>query len=238
MLPILFQSPEFILYSYPLLMGIGWGVAYQIYFSFPHSSTAKAQGLFWGVFLFAWVGAKILFLLTHPEGSLSHAQSVSFWMGGGFVFYGGLLGALLYLGGFKIFQKELGWNDLWPMLPALAFGHGIGRMGCFLAGCCFGKPTELWWGVHLHGADRHPTQLLESFALLGLGCYLLKSKKPRAILLAQYFILYGVLRAFIEVLRGDEIRGSWGFMSPSSLISLVLILVGSLILLRKNRDLV
>jgi hypothetical protein len=74
MLPILFQSPEFILYSYPLLMGIGWGVAYQIYFSFPHSSTAKAQGLFWGVFLFAWVGAKILFLLTHPEGSLSDAQ--------------------------------------------------------------------------------------------------------------------------------------------------------------------
>lgn len=234
MLPILYQSHDLILYSYPLLMGLGWGVGYQIYFSFPHSSRLKAQLLFWGIFLFAWIGAKALFLLTNPSDISEHAQSLNFWTGGGFVFYGGLIGGLLYIGIFKLIDKSFGMADLWPMVPAITLGHGIGRVGCFLAGCCFGKPTDWWWGIFLHNHYRHPTQLIEAIGLCVLGIYLLKSKGPRLFLIPFYFIAYGILRFAVELLRGDDVRGSLGLVTPSMLISLILVISGAGILLRNR----
>jgi len=241
MLPILYQSPDLVLYSYPLLMGLGWGVAYQVYFSLldPASSKIKAQLLFWGIFLSAWIGAKILFYLTYPDDmGAGFLQQISFWTGGGFVFYGGFLGALLFLGMFKAFDNKLSIDSIWPMLPALAFGHGLGRIGCFLAGCCFGKPTEFFWGVFLHDHYRHPTQLIEACGLLFLGTYLYKSKQPRKILVADYLVVYGSLRLLVEALRGDIVRGTWGVLTPSQWISLALILCGfTMILFKKFKPL-
>jgi phosphatidylglycerol---prolipoprotein diacylglyceryl transferase len=241
MLPILFQNSEFILYSYPLLMGIGWGVAYQIYFSeqFPGASRLKALILFWGVFISAWLGAKLLFLITYPEDLQENIiLNPSFWTGGGFVFYGGLLGALVFLLIFKLIDHSLNFRTLWPMVPALAFGHSIGRIGCFLAGCCFGKPTELFWGVYMHQHDRHPTQLLEAIGLFAIGLYLLKSKTSKFLLFSYYLISYGLLRFGVEMLRGDLVRGHWGSLTPSQWISLVLIFSGlGLRFLPKFKDL-
>jgi phosphatidylglycerol:prolipoprotein diacylglycerol transferase len=230
MLPILYHGPELTLYSYPLLMGLGWGVAYQVYFAALDARIPrwKGQVLFWGIFLSAWVGAKLLFSLTAPAaGSL--LGTVSFWTGGGFVFYGGFLAGALFLLLCRFADPRLRADDLWPVLPALALGHGIGRIGCFLAGCCFGRETELLWGIHLHGADRHPTQLIEALALIGLGTYLLRSRRPRGELFLRYLIVYGVVRLAIEGLRGDAIRGSWGPLTPSQWISLGLIVTGFLL---------
>ena len=239
MLPILFQSHDLILYSYPLLMGLGWGVAYQVYFSLldPNYSKLKAQLLFWGIFVCAWFGAKIFFYLTYPENMSSGSlQQISFWTGGGFVFYGGFIGALIFLGLFKVLDKKLTINAIWPMLPALAFGHGLGRIGCFLAGCCFGKPTDLFWGIFLHNHYRHQTQLIEAVGLMLMGTYLYKSRKKRTILLAHYLLGYGCLRLFVEVLRGDMVRGLWGPLTPSQWISLALIASGlGLVILKKFR---
>lgn len=237
MLPILYQNHDLIIYSYPLLMGIGWGIAYQVYFSLmsPRVSRFKAQLLFWGVFLFAWIGAKILFYFTYPDDiETTIMGSVSFWTGGGFVFYGGFLGGALFLSLFKAFDKKLGLEILWPMLPALAIGHGIGRIGCFLAGCCYGKPTDFFWGVFMHDHYRHPTQLIEASVLLILGIYLIRSKSNRLNLLAQYLLVYGLLRFFIEILRGDIVRGSWGSLTPSQWISITLILAGLALLFRSK----
>jgi phosphatidylglycerol:prolipoprotein diacylglycerol transferase len=231
MLPILYQSPDFILYSYPLLMGIGWGVGYQIFFSFlnPGFSKFKAQLLFWGIFLSSWLGAKILFLLSIPDSSEKLIRNFSFWLGGGFVFYGGLLASLLFLGIFKLLDKKLVSKDLWPMVPALVFGHAIGRIGCFLAGCCFGKPTEFFWGVHMHDHDRHPTQLLEAFGLLLIGALIVRKKIPTPAAATFYLVSYGGLRLVIEVLRGDTIRGHWGIMTPSQWTSCLMVLTGLVI---------
>lgn len=228
MLPILYQNKDLILYSYPLLMGIGWGVAYQIFFSLLDKSTSRLKGqfLFWGIFIAAWIGAKVFFLITMPESDKSIVEEISFWTGGGFVFYGGFIGGLLFLSLFKLTDKTLSAKDLWPMLPALAIGHGIGRIGCFLAGCCYGKPTEFFWGVFLHGHYRHPTQLLEAIALIGLGIYLFKAKVSYHTKIARYLISYGVIRLVIESLRGDSVRGLWGLLTPSQWISLGLIIVG------------
>lgn len=233
MLPILYQSPELILYSYPLLMGIGWGVAYQIFFSKQSEgiSRYKAQILFWGVFLFAWLGAKLLFIFTYPEKlDASLMREISFWTGGGFVFYGGFLGGILFLGLFKLINKKLSLKTFWPMVPALAIGHAIGRIGCFLAGCCYGKPTELFWGIYMHNHDRHPTQLIEATGLFVLGTYLLRSHRPHSALLSHYLIFYGLLRFGVEMLRGDLVRGSWGLFTPSQWISLMLIGSGIVLL--------
>jgi phosphatidylglycerol:prolipoprotein diacylglycerol transferase len=235
MLPILFQNHDLTIYSYPLLMGIGWGVAYQVFFYLLSEdfSRLKGQTLFWGIFLSAWIGAKFLFYLTYPSASeKSFVSDLSFWMGGGFVFYGGFLGALLFLALFKILFKKLSLNDLWPMLPALALGHGIGRIGCFLAGCCFGKPTELFWGVFMHEHYRHPTQLIEASGLIALGIYLLKSNASKPRLISLYLVFYGLLRFGVEALRGDMVRGSWGLLTPSQWISLLLITSGILVFAR------
>lgn len=240
MLPILFQSHDLILYSYPLLMGLGWGIAYQIFFSHLPASASrlKAQLLFWGLFLFAWIGAKLLFYFTYPSGeSMSFIGEVSFWMGGGFVFYGGFIGGVLYLLLFKLFDRKLSLELLWPMLPALSIGHAIGRIGCFLAGCCYGKPTTWAWGIFLHNHYRHPTQLIEAIGLLWLGIYLMRSRVSKLRLLANYLWMYGLLRFAVEALRGDDIRGHWGILSPSQWISLFLISLGCLFLIRKNKQL-
>lgn len=229
MLPILYQSHDLILYSYPLLMGLGWGIAYQIYFALlePSYPKLKAQILFWGIFISAWLGAKILFYLTFPkEQDQTLLQQLSFWTGGGFVFYGGLIGGLLFIAGFKLADKKFNIKVLWAMVPALAIGHGIGRIGCLLAGCCFGKPTDLFWGIYLHDHYRHPTQLIEAIALIVLGIYLLKAKRNKLILLSHYLITYGLIRIVVEALRGDTVRGSWGSFTPSQWISFLLISSG------------
>jgi phosphatidylglycerol:prolipoprotein diacylglycerol transferase len=238
MLPILYQSPDLILYSYPLLMGLGWGIAYQIFFSEIDSSIPrwKAQILFWGIFLAAWVGSKVFFYLTYPK-DISLTE-VSFWTGGGFVFYGGFIFGLLFLIAFRMADKNFNIKWLWPVLPALAIGHGIGRIGCLLAGCCFGKPTDFFWGIFLHDHYRHPTQLLEAIGLFVIGIFLLKSKSDKRKLVSIYLVSYGALRLFIEALRGDMVRGMWGMFTPSQWISLALIVSGTcLLILNKNKKL-
>jgi phosphatidylglycerol---prolipoprotein diacylglyceryl transferase len=237
MLPILFQSPDFILYSYPLFMGLGWGLAYQIFFelSSPNLPRVKAQVLFWGIFLFSWLGAKLFFYLTLPEElSQRLLNEFSFWTGGGFVFYGGLLGGACFLLLLKIARQNITLNHLWPMLPALTLGHAVGRVGCLLAGCCYGEVTDGWWGIYLHGSDRHPTQLLEATGLLMLGIFLWKSQRSRFDLLIIYLSSYGLMRFSLEFLRGDSIRGQWGSLSPSQWVSISLIFLALFLLIRRR----
>lgn len=238
MLPILYQSPELILYSYPLLMGLGWGVAYQIFFSELGHEVSRLRGqiLFWGIFLSAWIGSKLFFYITYPK-DLSLTE-MSFWTGGGFVFYGGFILGLLFLIGFRLIDRKFSIKELWPMLPALAIGHAIGRVGCLLAGCCFGKPTNLFWGIFLHDHYRHPTQLLEAIGLFAIGIFLLKSKLSKFTLVSFYLISYGCLRLFIEALRGDIVRGMWGSLTPSQWVSLALVISGTcLYFMNKNKSL-
>jgi phosphatidylglycerol---prolipoprotein diacylglyceryl transferase len=235
MLPILYQNPDLIIYSYPLLMGLGWGAAYQIFMSgLPNTfSRSYSQIVFWGLFISSWIGAKVFFIITNSDGEVM-VQNVNFWTGGGFVFYGGLIFGGLFLnivrrlrpGDFTVIPNVL--------LPALAIGHAIGRLGCFLAGCCYGEVTDAVWGIHMHGEYRHPTQLLEAIGLTVLTFFLLQRRRSGRDLVPFYLVGYGCLRVFIELLRGDEVRGDWGGYSPSLTISFGLILLGTLLKFRKK----
>jgi len=208
-------------------MGIGWGIAYQLFFAKADLKPKYGQLLFWGIFISAWIGSKVFFYLTtqdlSDQGLLTQG---SFWTGGGFVFYGGLIFGLLFLALYKLCRLPLTLQTLWAILPALTAGHAIGRIGCLLAGCCFGSETEAWWGIHLHGASRHPTQILESLGLSLLLIYLLKARRSVGSF-AVYFLGYGVLRFGVESLRGDSIRGLWGILTPSQWISIFMMLIGA-----------
>lgn len=233
MLPILFQSNNFILYSYPLFMGLAWGIGYQYFFyHLKNEDRLRGQILFWGVFLMAWIGAKVLFIITSSDDlSSDFLNSASFWMGGGFVFYGGMIGGALFA---VIYHLMVGIKKEWLKWAtiSLVLGHGIGRIGCFLAGCCYGEVTDWWWGVHLHGHDRHPTQLLEALSLIALARILMKIKDSELVL-AGYAFSYGILRFVLEFLRGDQLRGQWAWgLTPSQWISLIFVILATCLILR------
>mgnify|MGYP003586689654 CR=1 FL=1 len=226
MLPSLGEIFGITLFTYPLMMGLAWGFAYQMGgMVFEKKISHLTWNLFfWGTFLTAWLGAKALFLLTISEEGL--ATSSSFWLGGGFVFYGGLLGALSFILFFSLFHPTFKWRDLSLLVPILLFSHGLGRIGCFLAGCCFGKEME-----HFH--VRHPVQLYEAFSLMFLSFVLgkvLKKGNREELVIGYYFLIYAILRFVLEFFRGDSIRGVYGIFSTSQWISILLVVPASIFL--------
>jgi len=176
------------------------------------------------VILVALVGAKVLMVLTEWDyfhDHLGEIFSFSTLMAGG-VFYGGFLAALFFTIWYVRVQKLSFWKLTDVLVPAVALGQSVGRLGCFSAGCDFGKPTTAPWGVvftssFAHevagvplGVRLHPTQLYESLATLAIFGFLLwwfpRKKRDGDVFLA-YLGLYAVARFFLEFLRGDEDRG-------------------------------
>jgi phosphatidylglycerol---prolipoprotein diacylglyceryl transferase len=200
------------------------------------------------------IGSKLLMLFTEPDYRKNPLQllSLDFLRSGG-VFYGGLLGAVI-TGYFLMKRYQLPWwKTADACAPGIALGNFFGRQGCFAAGCCWGKPTTLPWGVkftelghEITGVPTdvhlHPTQLYESFAMLAVFLFLLWLYKRRAFtgqVILSYALLYSVIRFAIEFVRDDprgDILGltSLTGLSTSQLISLV-VGIGALILLIVRR---
>lgn len=196
------------------------------------------------------IGAKLLYFLTKLPNIIMHfdvylelmktspLNAVSYAFGG-LVFYGGLIGAFLgvyrYCYHFKV--PFAGYLDLYaPFIPLV---HGFGRIGCFLAGCCYGKEYHGFGSVQfpynelvpeLSEVPRVPVQLIEAglnFMMFGILFFLLRRKKMKTgQLMGIYILYYTIARYFLEMLRGDIIRGGIGIFSTSQLISLLLIPVG------------
>lgn len=242
MKPLLLSLGGFNLFAYPLLMGLAWGIAFRVsdHFRFKLNIQVKSFNLlFWGALVCSWIGAKLMFLLVSGgELQTTYAQSTNFWLGGGFVFYGGLiLGGAWLLILSKVFH-HFKLSELYFILPSLTIGHAIGRIGCFLAGCCYGTQCDLPFSVHMHGQDRHPVQLYETFLLFLLSIILWKFaniKNKKAVWLS-YLGGYGLIRIITESFRGDIIRGFYGPLSTSQWVSVAMIL-GAIVLtfkIKKN----
>ena len=187
------------------------------------------------------VGSKLLMLFTEPEYRDHPLQllSLDFLRSGG-VFYGGLIGAILS-GYFLMRRYKLPWwKTADACAPGIALGNFFGRQGCFAAGCCWGKPTTLPWGVKFTELGHeitgvpldvrlHPTQLYESFAMLIVFFFLLWLHKHRRFsgqVILLYALLYSIIRFAIEFLRDDPRGDLFGLttltgLSTSQLISLV-----------------
>ncbi len=226
------------IYSYPLLMGMAWGIAYQLsqYLNIKYRvHFPKLNLFFWGAFAMSWIGAKVFFILTTTIDKELLLENSNFWLGGGFVFYGGLIfGGIYCLSFIRLNKIEISKTNIF--LPALAIGHSIGRIGCFLAGCCFGKETDHFLSVHMHNAQRYPVQIYESFGLLLIGVFLWKRGKNNTSILFHYVFAYSILRFLLEFLRGDKIRGIYlNFVSTSQIISILLIIISTILILALKR---
>lgn len=158
--------------------------------------------------------------------------------GGGLVFYGavpgGALAAYLAARGLGVpFAKTMDFA-----IPGVAAGHAIGRLGCFLGGCCFGAehdgPLSVVFTDPLAPAahpsvPRHPVQLYESVGLIALAFVfaLVPIGRTNGARTLTYVIAYGALRIATESLRGDTIRGLWGPLSTSQLVSIALLVIAA-----------
>jgi phosphatidylglycerol:prolipoprotein diacylglycerol transferase len=204
------------------------------------------------IIIAALIGAKLLLLVVDfDQFRQSPAELLSLARSGG-VFYGGLI---LAVGVAFWYISRHGlpfWTTCDVFAPGIALGHVTGRLGCFAAGCCYGRPTMLPWGITFHnplaaanvgtplGIPLHPTQLYEAGAELLILVLLLTTEKrgrqfPGRTFWA-YMLLYAISRYIIEFYRGDP-RGEMLGMSTSQFISVVLapLSVAMLIWLSRQR---
>jgi phosphatidylglycerol:prolipoprotein diacylglycerol transferase len=258
MYPELFHIGNFPINTYGVLLALAFLAALVV-----SARLAARDGLprekvydlgLW-MLLAALVGSKVLMLWTEPayRGNLWELISLDFLRSGG-VFYGGLIGAVL--AGYLLVRryKLPWWKTADAFAPGIALGQAIGRQGCFAAGCCWGEPTSLPWGVRFtelgHSitgvpveVDLHPTQLYESFATIIIFFFLLwlhKRKLFSGQVILFYAVLYSITRFSIEFVRDDPRGDILGLttltgLSTSQLISLVIGLVSLIILILRWR---
>lgn len=209
-------------------------------------NTDRIFDLVFYILISAIIGARVFYVIFDPEYFLNNPLSVFKVWEGGLVFSGGLITGIMVF----IFYAKRHFANPWEIAdcfaPSLALGHFIGRFGCFFAGCCYGKPTDLPWGITFSDMNAlaplniplHPTQLYESGACFLIFLLLLwRSGKTlfNGHLILEYLILYDSARFFIEFLRGD-FRGSiFGpALSTTQIVSLLLITVALVLWLKKG----
>lgn len=169
--------------------------------------------------------------------------SAGFELGSGMTFIGGLIGGVAcFLAIYFIFRKKYTTRlyEVISLLPCgILIAHAFGRIGCFFAGCCYGKETDSFLGVQFPDLPHpvHPTQLYEAaflFVLFAVSVYLIL-KKDFKHNLSLYLIAYGVFRFLIEYVRGDDRGELVGFVSPSQFWSILMVVAGVAIIFVMNR---
>ena len=255
MYPYLFENTHLPMYGIMFMLGITVSLLYSRFVAAKTSKVNKDDLLYGACFALVGgiTGAKLLSILTSIDYIIKYQIPFMDVMKNGFVFYGGFLGGAL---GYFIYAKVykipfFGLTD--NAVQSLPLGHAFGRIGCFCAGCCYGKETTSFLGViYTHPADPYcpvgvklfPTQLFESAFCLILFFALLTVKRKckyirTGVLTIIYLLSYGTFRFLIEFLRGDEARRSFLTLSTSQWISLVLIIFGfvySLVLNNKSKQ--
>lgn len=221
---------------YGLMIGVGILACFAVLFQFGKKRKIEDRFIdfvFYNAIaaIIVGFGSAALFQATY---NYIEDPSQGFDLGGGITFIGGLIGGIVsFLVGYAIFRKRYRARvtDIIPIAPCcILVAHAFGRIGCFFAGCCYGKPTDSFLGVHFPGVPGkvHPTQLYEAiflFILFGL-CYLLYWKKNFKHNLSLYLIVYGIFRFLIEFLRDDD-RGQFLFgLTPSQFWSIAMIVGG------------
>ncbi|MCM1062119.1 MAG: prolipoprotein diacylglyceryl transferase [Eubacterium sp.] len=174
------------------------------------------------------IGSRFVFVLTMLPSiavNFSVQMLVNTVLNGGFVFYGGLLGAIL---GIYIYCKcaKLDMNFVFQTVtPCFPLFHCFGRIGCFFAGCCYGIPASIGLPMSFEPTvARFPVQLVEALCciMIFISLLIIEKKIKNANLLIIYLSSYSVVRFILEFLRGDTVRGIWGFFSTSQWISLAI----------------
>jgi phosphatidylglycerol:prolipoprotein diacylglycerol transferase len=238
--PVLFQLGPLTVHSYGVMLALGAGLGLILLGRLARSAgldPERMSSLALWVLLSALLGSRLVYVLMEPGPFMAAPWRILFIWEGGLVFYGGVAAGLVV--GLALARR---WSFSLPAMmdcfgPALALGQAFGRVGCFLAGCCYGLPWEQGWCAVTFtargtlappGLPVHPTQLYSALALMAItGATLLvwRRWKGTGMVFCLYGLLHGAARLVIEQFRGDY-RGEpllWG-LAPTALFALALAL--------------
>jgi phosphatidylglycerol---prolipoprotein diacylglyceryl transferase len=225
--PVLFTIPLFgglKLHTYGLMVAIAFlvGIAWV-----GHEAKRvgeppeKLTDLCFYIVVAAIVGSRLFYVIEEEPGFWRHPLDFFKIWEGGLVFYGGLIGAVAVSIWYMRRHRLNFWKVADIFMPGVALGHVFGRLGCFSAGCCYGRPAPAGFpmavtfppdpnGLAPAGVPLYPSQLFESAAELVIFLILLsfrKKKKFDGQVMLLYLILYSISRTILEFYRGDLERG-------------------------------
>lgn len=249
---ILLHIGSFTIYSYGTVLALGFVLAMIVLLWRGAKRGIDRQTIYdFGIWIIlgGLLGARIAYVLFNLAEFKDHPLEILMIQRGGLVFYGSFFGGVFSL---WLFVKRKGLSFLKMMdlvMPPLVLGHAIGRIGCFLNGCCFGRPTRCAWAVNFPRASLpayafgplhliHPVQLYESILLLIVFFILLKLdsyKKFNGVVFCFYLLLYPLVRFSTEFFRGDHPLIIFHTLTLYQGISVLLFLTGIILylLLRK-----
>lgn len=194
----------------------------------------KFMDLAFYILIAAIISSRIFYIFTTPKTFLEDPLEIFRIWNGGLVFYGGFIGAAIAGIVYLRMHKLPVWQTADVIAPAVAIGHMFGRIGCFFAGCCYGRVCDLPWAVtftHEHtlapdGIPLHPTQLYSAISNFLIFCLVWSFRKKKAYngqVFWVYVFIYGIARSFIEFFRGDPRGGDLlGFLSISQTIGITM----------------
>jgi phosphatidylglycerol:prolipoprotein diacylglycerol transferase len=249
--PVLFEVGSFTIYTYGFCIAIGalLGLTYMTWQGKKEFGLSfdTSNSLFVFIVVAAIAGGKVFFFFEDPAYYAKNLNKL--FTGSGFVFYGSFLFAVPVMLWFFKRNKipTLAMLDVMAIVTCIV--HSFGRIGCFMAGCCHGKPTDSIFGVTFTNpvcqaeplnTALHPTQLYEAgfiFCLLASLSLLKNRKQFDGQLFLLYLIVYAMGRGVLEIFRGDVARGfiieDW--LSHSQFISIIIIVVAGICYFRLSK---
>jgi phosphatidylglycerol:prolipoprotein diacylglycerol transferase len=252
--PILFELGNWPVYAYGVLLAAAYLAALQLaVVRARRIGLDGARVMDLGIYLIiaALVGAKLMLVAVDFDYFVSRPAELLSLVRAGGVFYGGLILSVA-VGLWLVRRYNLPvWTTADLFAPGIALGHVIGRLGCLLAGCCYGRPTDVPWAITFTdpvaaanvgtplGVPLHPTQLYDAGAELAIMILLLMTERRGRTFAGRtfwlYIVLYGISRFIVELYRGDE-RGTVAGLSTSQFISVIIVplAVVMLVWLRRN----
>lgn len=243
----LFSIGPLTVHTYGLMIAIGvFAALYVAEFRAPKNGLDKDMvfPLTMNCVITGIAGAKIMYCIVGWKQFIK--DPLSMLGSSGLVVYGGIIGGILSAVIYCRIRKQNFWDCFDIALPSVAVAQGFGRIGCFFAGCCYGKETDAWCGIaftHSHFAPNNvkmiPTQLISSAGMFLIAfllfTYAYHAKKSGQIG-AGYLVLYSIGRFGVEFLRGDIERGSVGSLSTSQFISLFIVVIGIVLWIIRSKS--
>ena len=191
-----------------------------------------------------YIGSKLLFIITIlPDVFKDPSILKNIWQG--WVVYGGIIGGVIGIMIMCRVKKLDFWQYIDLTAPSMALAQGFGRIGCLLAGCCYGRPATSAFAITFHNSAFAPnyialvpTQIISSgldFANAFVLLWLDRKKKCDGQIMALYLMFYSTGRFVLEYFRGDLERGSVGVLSTSQFISVFTFILGVVIFVSRTR---
>lgn len=236
------------IHGYGLMIGIGILAAFYM-----ADKRAKAKGLDPDVIfnmgfvsaILGFVSAKLFYVILEIPSIIKSGNIWPALSGNGFIVYGGIIGGVLTAMGYARIKKVpfLKYFDL--AAPSIAIAQAFGRIGCLLAGCCYGRETDLPIGIIFSDSDfapNHvrllPTQIMSSlgnFVITLVLIWYARKERQAGRVGGLYILLYAVGRFVMEFFRNDY-RGSLGPLSTSQVIAILMLIPGVVLFLGKVRS--